>query len=1151
VRFKKLKSIVRREVTKRRPVLLYCCAIRLEVWISPVLLFAVLCGLSASVHAGQVPAGSMFAIPSAILFSHQQSRFGLNHIWRSNYSSDARATLLHQAKNRNQHIQSVAGSRDAEHNAESRMAAALVSEGNELWATWTKENLLGAVDKFSAARSHWRRTGQVEKEVETLNIIGDVYLDLAEYGKALQAYTDGLSLIKDSRNQAVSLNRLSQVYVYLGDPNQALSYCVSALQLSRETSESRELARALNNRAEVYYSFGKYQESIEALEQALPLWQAGDARDKIRTLLNLGYAHFDLRRLDKARSYYDQALQISHDTHNQRGEAQALTAIGGVFAYSGDKQTALDYQNQAINLFRRIGDRNGEAVALNGLGYVYRSLAEYDKSLDCYLQALQLFQLLGNREAEDFTMTLVGKAYEGLGNNAKALELFELAIKRRSIYSQTKAGALNSIGLELEQNKEWDKALSYYRRALSLYFSINDKMNQAASLNRIGSVYEQLGKQSVSLNYFRRALVLSRSAQDPIEEVSTLFNLAAALRKKQDYAGALRNIEDSLKIIESIRMKVISQDSRASYSSSIHNHYELQVDVLMQLGKQEASRDAEGLAFNAVERARARSLLELLQEARSQIREGVDPQLLEKERLLIQTLNAKAAQQTRPATARNTQETEALAKEISRLTTEYDDLESQIKAKSPRYAALVEPEPLGLKDIQQQVLDDSSVLLEYMLGESRSYLWVITPTEISSYELPPRAEIENAAWRFRELLTANQPKAGETFEQHQARIVEADNHIAEASNSLSRLVIAPAVDKLGSKRLIVVPDGALQYIPFEALLVSGDPAAERPLLIDHEIVYEPSASALALVLKDSAQRMPAPKSIAIFANPVFETDDPRVKFSGQKTPQAAGPNPKQEQLLGVFRDIGLSEGKIPALPASRDEAEGIMSVVPHGTGLQAMGFDASRATFMNPDLAHYRIVHFATHGFVDYQHPELSGLVLSLVDLNGNPQDGFLRLHDIYNLKLSADLVVLSACNTGLGKDLKGEGLIGLTRGFMYAGARSVTASLWKVDDEATAELMKLFYEGMFQRGLTPASALREAQISMWKTKRWHAPYYWAAFVIQGEYNQKVNLELEPISNRKGPVVLVILLAFSCATILLLWHWRRRRMLRHTQEEID
>src|SRR5205085_9833483 len=132
-----------------------------------------------------------------------------------------------------------------------------------------------------------------------------------------------------------------------------------------------------------------------------------------------------------------------------------------------------------------------------------------------------------------------------------------------------------------------------------------------------------------------------------------------------------------------------------------------------------------------------------------------------------------------------------------------------------------------------------------------------------------------------------------------------------------------------------------------------------------------------------------------------------------------------------------------------------------------------------------------------------SGVVLSLLDREGKPQEGFLRLHEIYNLRLTADLVVLSACQTGLGNDVKGEGLIGLTRGFMYAGAKGVVASLWKVDDEATAELMKRFYAGMFTQGLTPAAALRQAQLEMWQSRRWHEPYYWAAFVIQGQYDQK------------------------------------------------
>lgn len=210
-----------------------------------------------------------------------------------------------------------------------------------------------------------------------------------------------------------------------------------------------------------------------------------------------------------------------------------------------------------------------------------------------------------------------------------------------------------------------------------------------------------------------------------------------------------------------------------------------------------------------------------------------------------------------------------------------------------------------------------------------------------------------------------------------------------------------------------------------------------------------------------------------------------------------------------------------------------MNIVPWHTGFEAVDFAASRATVIGSPLDQYSIVHFATHAVLNENHPESSGIVLSMVNQAGRPQPGFLRIDDIYNLRLPVNLVVLSACKSALGKDVRGEGLIGLTRGFMYAGARGVVASLWKVDDEATAELMKRFYGGMFKQGLTPAAALRQAQLEMWQSKRWHSPYYWAAFVIQGQYDQK---EVVP---SRFPLVFIIvttaalLLALACFLLLI------------------
>ncbi len=556
--------------------------------------------------------------------------------------------------------------------------------------------------------------------------------------------------------------------------------------------------------------------------------------------------------------------------------------------------------------------------------------------------------------------------------------------------------------------------------------------------------------------------------------------------------------------------------------------------------------------------------MESLTEARADIRQGVDPSLLERERELEQELNGKAGRLTQLLASKNQMEAEEVAKQIDQLSTQHDEIRAQIKVKSPRYAALTLPQPLSLHEIQHRVLGDDLLLLEYMLGDNRSYLWAVTRTELSSFELPGRAQIEDAARSFYKLLTANQPKTGETFDQRQARVREANAHIAQEAASFSKLVLGPVVNKLGKKRLLIVADGALQYIPFQALVVpgnaNGDNAAAQsqpstrseeliPLIIDHEIINEPSASALALVMSETAQRKQAPNSVAVFANPVFESEDPRVKSSrSSETKLVQGQSEQsspQLQIQQAFRDVGFGDGlRIPPLPASRDEANAIMAVTPWHTGFKAESFEASRATIMKPLMNQYRIVHFATHGFVDYQHPELSGLVLSLVDEKGNAQDGFLRMHDVYNLKLPVDLVVLSACNTGLGKEVKGEGLIALTRGFMYAGAGGVVASLWKVDDDATAELMTHFYEGMFKRELTPAAALRDAQIAMWQQKRWHSPYYWAAFVLQGQYDQK-----EMLNPRLGVwqiAALAALISTFLAMLFLFLRRRRGKILRQT-----
>jgi CHAT domain-containing protein len=497
-------------------------------------------------------------------------------------------------------------------------------------------------------------------------------------------------------------------------------------------------------------------------------------------------------------------------------------------------------------------------------------------------------------------------------------------------------------------------------------------------------------------------------------------------------------------------------------------------------------------------------LLDLLREARVDIREHVDPDLLDRERTLQRQLNAKEQYRTRLLSNKNAEsERAAVEKEISSGLIDYENTLAKIRASSPEYAALTQPDIVRLKEIQQTVLDEDSILLEYYLGAD-SFLWAVTPTAISMHKLPPRVAIEAVARQvYNSLVARNVHPPGETPEQRLARVNRADAQYEETSAKLSEMLLGPVADKLGKKRLLLVTEGLLQYIPFAALPtprpVGNQTSGSRaePLITDHEIVSLPSASVLAELRKELVNRKPAPKPLAVFADPVFSSDDPRVDL------QETRPSLQKAVTTTAYGvDLESKSGmpKFGRLRFSREEADAIAALAARSEILKATDFAASKEMMVSANLQQYRILHFATHTLLNNRWPELSGVVLSLVDQRGEPQDGFLRLNEIYNLKLNAELVVLSGCQTALGKEIKSEGLVGLGRGFMYAGAPRVIASLWSVDDRATAELMKRFYRAVLTKRIPPAAALREAQVELLSKKGWNLPYYWAAFTIQGEW---------------------------------------------------
>jgi CHAT domain-containing protein/Flp pilus assembly protein TadD len=772
--------------------------------------------------------------------------------------------------------------------------------------------------------------------------------------------------------------------------------------------------------------------------------------DKVYTEAKKLYEQGTKEALISAIAKYEVALKLYREAGDRGKEAVILNNIGLVYDNLGEKQKALDYYNQSLPLSRAVGDRSVEAIVLNNIGRIYEDLGEKQKALDYYHQSLPLSRAVGDRSQEAITLNNIGLVYDNLG--------------------------------------EKQKALDYYHQSLPLSRTVGDRSKEALTLNNIGAVYSAFGDKQKALDYYNQSIPLSRAVGDLSTEAIILYNIAIVKRDLGSLAEALKNIEDSIKILENLRTKIASPELRTSYFATVQDYYEFYIDLLMQLHKNDPKSGYDTKALEASERFRARSLIELLKETNANIREGISPDLLQQENRVKQQLDTIEKRRIEAVSLPNpnTTQVDEIDKQRLELLQQYQQIQTQIRSASPRYAALTQPQPLTLPEIQKKVLDDNTILLQYSLGKDRSYLWVVTATRLTSYELPKRADIETAARKFLEIVTnpiyRNIPPK-----------------IDKASANLSQLILQPATAQLGNKRLLIVPDGILHYTPFSALSISqtAENQANIPLIAQHEIITLPSASTLGIIRQNFGDRKPPSQTLAILADPVFSPTDERLK--GKLTQETT--EKLESNNLGLNRSLRAADLAWPPvrLPFTRQEAKTILDVS-SASSIQKLDFEASRTTATDRSLANYQIVHFATHGIANSKNPELSGILMSMVDQKGNPVNGFLRLNDIFNLKLSANLVVLSACQSGLGQNIQGEGMVGLTRGFMYAGAQRVAVSLWNVDDEGTSVLMQKFYQKMLQQKLSPAAALRATQLEMIEDDKWRSPYYWAAFTLQGEW---------------------------------------------------
>jgi CHAT domain-containing protein len=821
---------------------------------------------------------------------------------------------------------------------------------------------------------------------------------------------------------------------------------------------------------------GRYQMSIRAHRQATP-------RDRRRAEAMLAFSHageLDRSLATQASAGYLRSAELWQGLHEEHRRAEALRCAAEIWRALGALRKALALYEEAYRGYQASGKKRGQALMLNESARCYLDLSETLSARTVGERALAAWRKINDPDGTAAALQLLGELSRQQGNLQAALSFFQEEMEQARSPT-VRARALLSLGVVFAALGDKEGAQQKCQEALLLLQTLGESVASAQTLTQLGSAFLDAGDPFSALSALRRAwFVLRKSAViDRHDLAVTLAGIGKAyftlgdLRRARDYhQKALELLAPSKDSLEEASIwnnlgRIEEASHRPQEALDAFHHAlllahsrgfrELEVAGLLGIALTERQRGNPIAAGAHLEKA-----LGLIEATRGELTRS-DLQIsyfAKREDLYGFAIDLLMEQHKKqPASEWNLR-----AFTVSERSRSHGLL-ARIAQTGPGSGA----KPLPLSSIQRQILGNDTLLLEYYLSEPKSYLWAVSSGSVVTYEIAGREVIESQVRQVAAALS----RRGTDTRVAQARLLD-----------LGRRLLAPVASQLAGKRLLFVPHGALQSVPFTAL---ADPDRTEqgwtPLIADHEIVVLPSVSVLAALRHRAATRQPAHGKVAVIGAPVLSADDPHLPPLARMIP---GP---------------LEGGSLEPVPFTRQESDAISRLVPSRDLLRLVGLDANRDQVLGDRLAGFGVLHFSTHGLLDVEHPERSALVLSRFDPSGGLRRGLLRVEDIEAMRLRADLVVLSACETARGREVRGEGVIGLTRSFMIAGADRVLVSLWKVDDQATAVLMGRFYQKLIVERRTPAAALREAQLSMWREAQWSRPYQWAGFLLQGSWD--------------------------------------------------
>jgi CHAT domain-containing protein len=795
------------------------------------------------------------------------------------------------------------------------------------------------------------------------------------------------------------------------------------------------------------YNQQHFDAAVASAQKAIDLGRAtSDKKGMARAFVRLSASYYNWRKLDAALIAAKEGEAVSAEIGDTESQIYNLNLAGSSLRDQGKLDEALVFYNRALDIGRSTGDKNREAVTLRVMAIVYRMTGEYGRAIPLVQQSLRIARELKDANLEVNALNVLGVFEFEEKHYDLAVEHFSAALKVPSIDGLLRDQNLDGLAASYCELKQYARCLEVNRQQLELALAAGNQSRVAFGYQRLANTQQLSGALQDAYETMLKALTTLRSSDHmTYDEWGFLQLVGESLRSLKRDREAVTYFQEAITIVEQLRQGLVpTEQARAASVAATKPLFDDMIDTLFGLDSSQS--------LQTVELSRARAFLSILAESKIDLRQNLSSSDRDRETALFTRISAIQKDLWRPnVTAAVRKQRNA---DLESAENDLERLHLEIRRSNPRLAGVQYPKPLGLKQIQQEVLKPDTTLIEYYLGETRSFVWVVSRGQSSSAVLPPAKEIAALAGAFRKSLTA---------QVSSLTVRQAESESARLSARLYEMLLKPVERSIeGSQSLIIVPDGVLYYVPFEALQAGSS----RYLFERFPISYAPSATSLA-ELDQSAP--PAQKMLLAFGDPVYTRPEASAQRSTERGP-----------------DLG-------ALPYTREEVLGIASLFPKGESVVYLGARANQDAVKAEALDRYRYIHFATHGILDESHPSRSGLALTA----GTGDGGVLQVDQITGLRIHADVVTLSACSTGLGELVSGEGMLGLVRSFLYAGASSVAVSLWNVNDDATATLMKEFYRNL-SRSVPPREALRRAKISLIHQDNvlWRHPHFWAPFVL-------------------------------------------------------